>query len=1089
MQFHVLGPLEARTDAGFVTIARMRERSLLSLLLINANTPLADETIIDALWGDESPRNPRAALQTAVSRLRSALADPSAPPVLQRRGNGYLISVDPDGIDSHRFEKLVAAAEAHNDHRAAVALLDEALALWRGSAHADVRYEEFAQPQIRNLEERHIDARELRIDYRMKLGEHRSVVADLEALVHQFPLRESLWSKLMLALYRCERQAEALRVYQRARTAIAEATGLEPGRELARLEEAILVDNVDPEVSAEPLVSSDPVKPPGNLPTALTSFVGRQHELDKLSDLCMKHRLVSLVGPGGVGKTRLAIQVGEDLGTVFPGGIYLLSLDMVDSEDRLLDIAIAAISTAERPISGAKQLIEALRGRRTLIVLDNCEHVRRRAAEFAKWMIDETQNVSVLATSRQRLGVGGEVVWQVRPLPISGTESAAEEPLDSEPALDLFLDRMHTVRPDLPVEDSEIRAAARKITRVLDGLPLAIELTASRCFTLSPQAIAAEFDTHLDLPPSRDPLVADRHQTLDAALAWSLRLLSERQRRHFTSLAVVRESFGPDAVTALCDAPTEQDAMEVLADLVERSLIERVESTPPGPRFRFLRPIRAAARAILSREGRLFKLEQRYSLWLAERADYWYKHMNDRHNEVRSQVLAERWNLIAAIDWALANDPETALRLLAGPRYLWVPLGLRWAAIANIQSALAAAPERTAIRVNALNTLVLLTRISRTTTAVTRIANRGDFPTLSEEPGSPRPHNLPLPDAQAAAAEAAEIAEEIEDPALIAFSEFRKGFALEAEQRDDDAARIVLAAVLALEATTTPWETSSAVHALARIHLNRGDFTVAEGLAEEVMQIRIAAKHTSAHLAMLDELGRITRAQGRYTDALAHYQQALSLTESWNVSPSISAFLHTEYAYLAMELGDSALASHHLGMGLSAARATAHRRLVGAVRLAQAQLAIGDLQYDSAHDYLDEALSIFEEKNDTIALAYTLSMWGLLQLLRADRLGAHELLVKSVQSQHAQADPIALARAYEGLATMAADRHDFETAAVLFGAAETERDNGRCPEGHWQGLLDCSVAEIDTKENASALARGRAMSRRQAMQLAAGPRQ
>ncbi len=1087
MEFRVLGPLEVQDGTRPVAMVRTRERALLSLLLINANTPLADDSIIDALWGESAPRNPKAALQTAVSRLRTSLGSSTPGSVVDRRGAGYVLSTDPESIDSRRFERLVAAAEGERDHNVAVAMLDDALSLWRGPAHSDVRFEDFAQPEIRRLEELRIEASESRIAHKMELGEHRSVIAELESLVYQHPLRESLWSKLMLSLYRCERQTEALRVYQRARTAIAEASGLEPGLELARLEEAILVQDVEPRAERPELDVTAPV--PTNLPDALTSFVGRQRDLADIAALHIDNRLISLVGTAGVGKTRLAIRVAREIQDRYPGGVFLIALDKVDSEERLVDVAITAVSLADRPVTGPEPLIRVLRERKTLIILDNCEHLLSASARFADWLIRETSGVTVLTTSRQRLGVAGERIWNVHPLPIAPVDAGSESLAVEEPALDLFLDRMQAVRPDLAVADPEVREAGRHIARSLDGLPLAIELAASQCFTLSPQTVAAQLQDQVGLAASRNPLAPDRHQTLDAALDWSLRLLTEEQRRHFTSLAVVPESFDMGAVAAICDAPAGRSAIEVLTTLVEHSLIERVEAPAAAPRFRILRPIRAAARRSLESDNRLQDLQERYARWLADRADGWYSDVNTgRHRQVREEVRAERWNLLSAIDWAVGNEPVTALRLLAGPRYLWVPLGHRWTAIAALQRALSAAPEPTAVRANALNTLAFLSSVSIALTAVTRKTSRFDLPTLTEDPGSRRPDDVPEPDGLQAASEALEIAERLGDAGLIAFSKFRKGFSLDADDHADEARQLLVSALEELEATPLESESASAVNSLVRIELAQGHYEAAERLAEDNLRLRDKTNHLVGQVSTLDMLGRIARAQGDDARSMSYYRRALDLTEGTDTEPTVAAYLHTEVAYLAMNLHNPTLASRELGLALAAARTTGHRRAVGAVRLAQAQLAIEDHQFDSAHGYLDEALSVFEDSDDPIAVAYTLGVWGLLQHLRSDRLGAYELFRRSIEIQQEEADPIALARAYEGLAAMAAEARDFRRAATLIGASDIEREKGRCLRGHWQRLLRFAELGMSADDYEQAVALGRSMERAAAIEFAVSDR-
>ncbi|MDJ0665388.1 MAG: BTAD domain-containing putative transcriptional regulator [Acidimicrobiia bacterium] len=1076
MRFGVLGPLEVQDGGKPIAVARTRERALLSLLIINANRLLTDEAIVAALWGDNAPRNPKAALQTAVSRLRTALDSPPPESILERRGEGYLLRVDPAAVDALRFEQLVSTAETTADPTTGVALLEEALALWRGSAYADVRFEEYAQPEIRRLNEIRIEARELRIANKMELGEYQAVVADLESLVFQHPLRESLWGKLMLSLYRCDRHTEALRMFQRARTAIGEATGLEPGAELTRLEEEILMHSVPPDsgtsLPAEPAEGPYPT----NLSEALTTFVGREHDLETLGSLFESKRLISLVGPAGVGKTRLALEVAQRIRDDYPGGAYFVALDKVGNTEHLIDVATAAVSLPERPVTDARMMLDVLRSKRSLVILDNCEHMLDATAEFADRLLRDTSTVTILTTSRQRLGTELERVWHVQPLSLHLTESDSPSATIREPALQLYVDRIAAVRPDLDTGDSDLLDAGRIITSALDGLPLAIELAASQSFALSPQAIARQLEDQLGLPASRNPLVADRHQTLEAAVEWSLRLLDAQHRRCFTAVSVIPESFGVDAVEAVCPSAAGSDTLTLLTDLVEQSLVEQVASPSGERRFRLLGPIRTAARRVLEDEGTLFELQRRYAAWLAERAHGWYREMNSPgHRRVRRQVIAERWNLLATIDWALEHEPETALPLLAGPRYLWVTLGNRWNAIRGLQLALAVAPERTHERVDALNNLAFLSSVSLSPTAFTRRTSRSEIPALVGDTGSPQPEDVAELDGYAAAVEATQIAQELGDAGLVAFSQFRQGFSFDLTEEAAEAEQLLTESTAAMNALGLGSETASALAALSRLKLAAGDYAEARRYAEQTYAMREPADHLTGQLSALDLLARVERSQGHYQEALEHYRHALDVIANEGFAPPIVAYVHTEIAYLAMNLHDPEAATRELGLALAAARATGHRRMVAGVRLAQAQLAIDESQLDAAHGYLEEALSVFEQSNDNVAMAYTLGLWGLLQHLRSDRLGAAELFIRSIEVQRGQHDPIALARSLEGLAALASRAGDFSRAALLLGIADTQRTAGRCPRGHWHGFLDFAEIGLSAEDYESSLAEGREM--------------
>jgi DNA-binding SARP family transcriptional activator len=428
----LLGGLEVRdADERDVAIPTGKQQALLALLAVHVGRVVPTEQVIDALWGDDAPPRVRNGLQALASKLRSALG---AADLVVMRGGGYVLALPADAVDIHRFEALVAAARAAaaDDAERAVALFTEAESLWRGDALVDFAYEEFAQPTIARLSELRLVAIEERVELELALGRLGSAT-ELEALVAAHPLRERLRGHLMVALYRAARQADALRTFQEGRHILAEELGLEPGPELRRLEAAVLAH--DASLDAPAPSRSDVARPTrrATIPEPLTPLVGRDGEVRELTRLVGEQRFVTLIGPGGVGKTRLAVAVAREVALSLAEGGYLVELAPVGDP-----AGVRAAVASALDVPDVLAVDDAFGDREVVVVLDNCEHVIDTAASVAEELAGRCPGLRVLATSREALRVSGETVWPVPPLaPVEAAElfaaraRASGAPLDS----------------------------------------------------------------------------------------------------------------------------------------------------------------------------------------------------------------------------------------------------------------------------------------------------------------------------------------------------------------------------------------------------------------------------------------------------------------------------------------------------------------------------------------------------------------------------------------------------------------------------------------------------------------------------------
>ena len=396
MDFRILGPLEVADGNRQLQLGGTREPALLAILLIHAGEVVSADRLIEEPWGSDLPGNPSNALQVVVSRVRKALEDPASPVRLVTRKPGYLLDVGPEELDAGRFGRLVEEARlvSRVDQVRELSLLEEALGLWRGPALAEFATEGFAREEIARLEEERICAIGMKAEAELALGRHARLVAELRALVAANPLREGLRGQLMLALYRSGCQGEALRVFQEGRSVLADELGVDPGPELQELHQQILLQAASllavPEASAMPGASA---APQGNLPTPVTSFVGRRAELAEAEKLLRRSRLVTLTGPGGSGKTRLAVELARTLLEGFADGAWLVELEAV-SDPAMVPGSLAAVlgigesaslgSAGEASRSLNDKLIDYLRGKELLVVLDNCEHLIDACAQVAE---------------------------------------------------------------------------------------------------------------------------------------------------------------------------------------------------------------------------------------------------------------------------------------------------------------------------------------------------------------------------------------------------------------------------------------------------------------------------------------------------------------------------------------------------------------------------------------------------------------------------------------------------------------------------------------------------------------------------------
>ena len=612
MQFRILGALEVDDDGRTVAVGGAKPRALLATLLLHANDVVSVDRLTDALWGDEPPETAKNALQVHVSQLRKALGND----VVERRGSGYVIEVDSADLDLIRFQELCAEARSLPPAEGAERLRS-ALALWRGEPEFD---------RVR-LEELRLAALEDRIDLDLELGRHTEVIAELQGLVDAEPLRERPRAQLMLALYRSGRQADALAEFARARETLVDELGVEPGPELQRLQRAVLEQDPSMAAPAAP-------RPVSRLPAPPTPLIGRRRELAETAALFAGGvRLMTLTGPGGIGKTRLALELARAIEPELEHGATLIRLSTVFDPALVPDAIAQGVGVPE---ANRDTLLELLRPRSQLLVLDNFEQLLP-AAPFLSELLEAAPEIRLLVTSRAVLHVAGEQEYPVPPL---------------EEAEELFVARAQAVDPSYRPDD-----AVRDVCTRLEGLPLAIELAAARVKLLSTRAIADRLERSLDLLTAGRADVPTRQQTLRATIDWSYGLLDADEQRLFVRLAVFSGGASLEAIEDVCGG-----GLDTLASLVDKSLLRG-----SGDRFAMLELLREyAAELGVSLEVKQAHLA--HYLTLVESAPPNQLAAAERLDRLE----LEHANLRAALAFAIEQrDRASAVRLAAALSGFW----------------------------------------------------------------------------------------------------------------------------------------------------------------------------------------------------------------------------------------------------------------------------------------------------------------------------------------------------------------------------------------------------------------------------------
>jgi predicted ATPase/DNA-binding SARP family transcriptional activator len=643
LEFRVLGPLQVERDGRLLPLGGFKQRGVLAMLLLDRNRVVSRDQLVDVIWGERPPASAANSIQIYVSKLRRLLSDDDAVDgsAIVTEPPGYRLRVPPGELDADRFERLITAGRealgAGNADRAEKTFA-HALTLWHGPPFADFAGEPFAQAEIARLEQLRSRALEDQIEAQTSLGRHAAVLAQLPTLVAQHPLEERLRTQLMVALYRSGRQADALAVYQDFRRLLADELGLDPSPDLREIERQILRHDDALLATASPRAPKPQSAAPGdfpaqlaertNLPTPPTPLIGREEELQEAGRLLRAHRIVTLTGPGGSGKTRLALQLATDAIGDFPDGVVWVPLQALTDPELVVPTIALAVGTGET-------LVEDDADRHLLLVLDNFEQLLAAASRVGH-LAAQLSHLKLLVTSREPLRLAAEYEYPVAPL-------------REQEAVALFTERASAAKPDF-IDDG----AVEEICQRLDCLPLALELAAARVKALSASELLKRLDRRLPILTGGSRDAPERQRTLRATIAWSYDLLEEDEQRAFARLAVFTGGCTLDAAEQAC-----QVSLDTVAALIDKSLLRR-----EGDRYLMLETIGEYALERLEETGELDEFRQRH-------ADYYLEQARSVELLIRSPEAAgaidrlepEHDNLRAALQWLSGRTSEQPLRL------------------------------------------------------------------------------------------------------------------------------------------------------------------------------------------------------------------------------------------------------------------------------------------------------------------------------------------------------------------------------------------------------------------------------------------
>ena len=701
MRFSVIGPVTVSGDGGDLPLGGPRQRAVLAVLLVRPGRAWTADALAEQVWGDDGP-GAAPSLYTHVSALRHVIGAERLP----HGPTGYRLELQADDVvDSLVLEAGVASARTEaTDLRDLAGRLGTALSGWTARPYAGLEDVPVLAQEATRLTELRDGAEMDRLDALLRSGDDPPVAA-ARALRDERPLDERAWSLFVRALHRAGRRAEALAALRELRGTLREELGLDPSPLISRLEEQVLVE--DPSLDAAP---AEPV----GLPRYLTSFVGRADDLRAVALALEESRLVTLTGPGGVGKTRLAVELALARSARHPDGTWFLDLNQVDSGEQVgqrLAALVGAPAAAQDPLADVRA---ALDGKRALLVVDNAEQVRGAVRDVVTDLLTRSAQLTVLVTSRVALGCDGERVVPLAGLPVGQGPERGE-------AETLFAARCR----DRGAETDDEVAAVRALCTQLDGLPLGLEIAAGRRIVATPEEMVDLLSHRLSALTGEDA-ARETHRSIEAAIGWSHDLLDPADREAFAALGVFDGPFSLAAAAEVVGARDASQALAVLRRCVEASVVT-ASSDGGVTMFRLLRTLRTYARERLTEHGRYDAAAERHDRHYVARAEALADEFLGRGRvAATAQVLAELAEYRAAWQRLLPVDPVRLLPVGWAVGHVWMFEGRLAEGQARLTELVdATAAERSVARADLLMITSWVLIVRNATARARRLAEEG----------------------------------------------------------------------------------------------------------------------------------------------------------------------------------------------------------------------------------------------------------------------------------------------------------------------------------------------------------------------------
>lgn len=1044
LSFGVLGPLTVWTDDGRpVTVPGLKVRALLADLLLHEGHAVPVDRLIDDLWGADLPSRPTASLQVKVSQLRRVLDDAAAGAraLVESGPAGYRLRAAPGSVDAQRFDALVVRAQGLADPRSRAGALTEALSLWRGPALGGLAEFPFAQRALVRLDEQRLAALEELAEARLALGEHALLVAELTDLVAQHPLRERLRAAQLRALYGSGRPREALEAYDRHRRHLRDELGLEPGPDLVGLHRSIL--SHDPVLAASAGAHGRSSRPVGNLPFPLTAepdggLIGRRTAIEEAGRRLETDRLVTLTGPGGVGKTQLAIEVARNVAAARADGAWLVELgsrqahtgELADATTALASAVAAAMGIREDVVSPgapvaddrehvvADRVVDALASRHLLLVLDDCEHVIEPVAHLVERLLRAAPTVQVLVTSQEPVGLPGEVVLPVAPLDLPARDASFDE-LAGAAAVRLFVTRAAAAHPGFTLTEEDGPTVA-DICRRLDGIPLALELAATRVRGLHVRELAQRLDRRFELLTSGPRTAPRRQQTLRAVIDWSWHLSSHEEQVVLRRLAVHPGGWTLEAAEHVC-AADDLDAGQVvraLPRLVDRSLVV-VADDETGRRYRLLESVATYAAERLVDEDDADAVRARHAIYytvLAERTASSLRGPGQR--EALRQLDREADNLRGAIETSVGRgDAAMALRLVNALAWYWFLRGRYGEARRSLSAVLDLPATGRATEVARAEAAAWLAGVAAT--------DHRDDPVVRRRDVLGRYADL-------------------DDPAGRARARWLLAHTMLGSADGADAAPLVREALDGFRARGDGWGVAAALATRAELALGKGDLAAVRRDSEASLRLFDELGDRWGRLQPTRLLGSLAEIAGDYARADQLHRDALRLAEELELWPAVATQL-ASLGRVALLVGNESDAEELLERARRLAQDQSDEAGDAYAMTGLAIAARRQGQLIRAEGLLRDLLRWHRRTGFLPGTALVLAELGFVADAHGRPEDARTLHLESLATARASGDDRAVALAIEGLAGASAALEEHERAAKLLGAAAAAREEAGAP--------------------------------------------